>query len=123
MKEKLKNKINDMQIVLKIVLIILNSILFSMYFTNTRYINLANQHRDGWVYISYCFFYDLFLIPVILIGIKEKIPMKLFMITFLLQNFIVFTTLPRELPYFGLYLNVFLIVLTTFSLMYKKTGL
>jgi hypothetical protein len=104
----------------KILLIIFNSILLSIYYADAKLLNTENYHKDGWIYFLYAFVYDLMLLILLIGGIlKDKLLAYLILITFLLQNTVI-TFMPREVPIYGMYLNIFLIILTFLSIFYKK---
>ena len=104
----------------KISLIIVNSVMLFIY-VNINYADKSYLSYDGWVYTFYVFFYDLLLVIVSLFTgvMKDKLSVILFLLSFIMQNYIV-TVIPSKVPFYGIYLNIFLILVTTASLYYNK---
>jgi cytochrome b561 len=93
----------------KILLIILNGILLSAYCMNVKLLNTMDYHSDGLVFFFYILLYDLMLLILVIGGILNERPLNyLVHITFILQNLFALDLSPREVPVYGMYLNIFI---------------
>jgi hypothetical protein len=101
----------------RIFLIAMNSVMLYIY---ADY-NLQEKNslpKDGWVYIIYVFVYDLLMIILLLGVVGDKLFMALFILSFMLQNIAV-SQIPSEIPFWGTYSNIALVMLGFVLLRYK----
>ena len=96
----------------KIITIIANVILLYVYKNN-----LTVGHADGWIYLLNVVTYDVFLISnFILYNFLEiNQSLRLLMINLVLQNLIVFSLHPDEVPFYGIIISILLISIALLS--------
>jgi cytochrome b561 len=93
-----------------------------MYYMNVKLLNTMDYHRDNMVFFLYILLYDLMLLILVIGGILKEKPLNyLFHITFILQNLFALDLSPREVPIYGMYLNIFLIIVTFLSVFYRES--
>jgi hypothetical protein len=74
---------------------------------------------DGWVYGFYALFYDVILIILFFLATKDKLLIALFILGIIVQHLIAVNA-PSQVPSFGTYSNIVLVVLSCLSIVFSK---
>jgi hypothetical protein len=98
---------------------IMNGVMLYSYVS--IYLQGKNKYPvDGWIYGFYALFYDLLLVIFFFQNLKDKPLMAFWVVSFIVQN-IAGNKAPSEVPEYGMYSNIVLVVLGIVFLLYKKS--
>jgi hypothetical protein len=107
----------------KIFLLVMNTVMLYIYQSHISG-DKSSYPKDGWGYVLYIFFYDIIFLIIFFQmifsnGLKDKLLVIIFILSFILQNLVTGAT-PLEIPSRGMYVNIFLVVITIISILYEK---